>query len=74
MKAEAEARRQLSEAKRELARYQSAFGDLSALSADVRTLSQQLLQKEDEIKRLRLLDTQRAQVGCVLFSILRDHS
>ena len=74
MKAEADARRQLSEAKRELGRYQSTFGDLSALPADVRTLSQQLVQKEDEIKRLRLLDTQRGQVGRVLFRISRVHS
>ena len=65
MKAEAEARQQLVRAKRELSEYQSVFGDLSVLSPDMQALSDQLRQKEDEINRLRLLNTQHTQVGGV---------
>jgi E3 ubiquitin-protein ligase BRE1 len=62
VKAEAEARLQLEKVTTKLEKYQSVYGDVAALSPDMRKLSDQLRQKEDEIQRLRLLDAQRAQV------------
>ena len=70
MKAEAEARQQLGRAKRELSEYQSVFGDLSVLPPDMQVLSHQLRQKEDEINKLRLLNTQHTQVGGISTEIL----
>jgi hypothetical protein len=62
MKAEAEVRQQLVDVTKKLESYQSIYGDASALSADVNELSRQLQDKEAEIRRLQLLDTQRVQV------------
>jgi len=61
--AEAEARQQLEDVSKQLEKYQSVYGDVSALSPNVQRLSDQLRQKEDEIQKLRLLDTQRDQVS-----------
>lgn len=47
---------------KQLEKYQSVYGDTSSLSPDVQELSVELQRKEEEIKRLRLVDTQRAEV------------
>ena len=64
--AEAEARQQLADVKKQLEKYQSVYGDSSTLSPDVQQLSDQLQQKEDEMQKLRLSDTQRGEVGVLL--------
>jgi len=61
--AEAEVRQQLADVTKQLEKYQSIYGDSSALPPDVKQLSDQLQQKEDEVQRLRLLDTQRGEVS-----------
>lgn len=62
MRAEAEARQKLAGAICELERYQSVYGKLSTFPPDTQSLAKQLQEKEDEIKRLKLLDQQREQV------------
>jgi hypothetical protein len=61
--AEAEVRQQLAEATRKLERLQSLYGDSSDASPDMQQLLEQLRKKEEESEKLRLLDSQRAQVG-----------
>jgi E3 ubiquitin-protein ligase BRE1 len=61
--AEAEVRQQLAEATRKLERLQSLYGDSSDASPDMQQLLERLRQKEEELEKLRLLDSQRAQVG-----------
>jgi E3 ubiquitin-protein ligase BRE1 len=63
MKAEAEAREQLAAATKQLELFQSVYGDPSALAPDVQTLSDQLQKKDNEVRRLRMLDAQRTQVN-----------
>lgn len=69
MKAEADAVQKLSETRSELEKYKVVYGDHSTLPPDASELAEQLKQKEDEIQRLRLLDTQRAQVRRIPFGI-----
>ena len=70
--AEAEARQQLADVTKQLEKYQSVYGDSSTLPLDVQQLSDQLQRKEDEVQKLRLLDTQRGEVG-VLFCFVFWH-
>jgi E3 ubiquitin-protein ligase BRE1 len=72
MKAEADARQQLSAVEAQLEKYKMVYGDPSSLPLDASKLAEQLQQKEDENHRLRLLDTQRSQVRRFLF--LDHHS
>lgn len=60
--AEAEARQQLADVAKQLEKYQSVYGDSSSLPPDVKQLSDELQRKEDEVQKLRLLDTQRGEV------------
>lgn len=78
MKAEADALQKLSEVTEQLEKYQTVYGDPSTLPPDVSKLADQARQKESEIQKLRLLDTQRGQVShsgpgnrcfCVTFGI-----
>lgn len=62
MQAEANALEKLAEVSSKLATYQRICGDLSSLSPGTAQLTEQLRQKEEELHRLRLLDTQRSQV------------
>jgi E3 ubiquitin-protein ligase BRE1 len=66
MMAEADALQKLSEVTAQLEKYQTVYGDPSTLPPEVSNLADQLKQKESEIQRLRLLDTQRGQVSCSL--------
>jgi len=68
--AEAEARQQLADVKKQLEKYQSVYGDSSTLSPDVQQLSDQLQQKEDEMQKLRLSDTQRGEAETSLYAEL----
>jgi E3 ubiquitin-protein ligase BRE1 len=61
--AEAEARQQLADVTKQLEKYRSVYGDSSTLSPDVQQLSDQLQRREDEVQKLRLLDTQRGEVS-----------
>jgi hypothetical protein len=63
MKAEADALQKLSEVTSQLEKYKMVYGDPSTLPHDVSKLVDQARQKESEIQRLRLLDTQRSQVS-----------
>lgn len=75
MQAEADARQKLADVTIQLKRYQEIYGDASSssstsdtLTPDVKQLADQLKLKEDEIKRLRLLDIQRGQVRSSVYS------
>lgn len=68
MRAEAEARQKLAGAICELERYQSVYGKLSTFPPDTQSLAKQLQEKEDEIKRLKLLDQQREQSEASLYT------
>jgi len=67
---EAEARQQLANVTKQLEKYQSVYGDSSTLPPDVQQLLDQLQQKEDEIRKLRLLDTQRGEAEISLYAEL----
>lgn len=67
---EADARRQLAAANDLLARYRSTYGESSSLPPQTRELSDQLKRKEEELKRLRLQDSQREQGEAALYSEL----
>lgn len=56
-------RQQLADVTKQLEKYQSVYGDSSALPPDVQQLSDQLQRKEKEVERLRLLDMQRGEVS-----------
>jgi E3 ubiquitin-protein ligase BRE1 len=71
MKSEADALQELSKASRELEKYKAVYGDHSTLPPDASKLADQLQKKEDEIRRLRLLDTQHGQVRRMILGILR---
>ncbi|KZP34223.1 BRE1-domain-containing protein [Athelia psychrophila] len=68
--AEAEARQQLSDVTKQLEKYRSVYGDSSSLPPDVQGLSQELQRKEEEVKKLRLLETQRAEAESSLYAEL----
>ncbi|KAF9469928.1 BRE1 E3 ubiquitin ligase-domain-containing protein [Collybia nuda] len=70
MKAEADAIQKLAEARTELEKYKAVYGNHSTIPSDASELSEQLKQKEDEIERLRLLNTQRAQAETSLYAEL----
>lgn len=61
--AETEARQQLADVKKQLEKYQSVYGDTSSSTPDIQQLSAELQKKEDEVQKLRLLDTQRSEVS-----------
>lgn len=63
MKAEADALEKLSEVRSQLEKYQAVYGDPSTLPPDISVLARQLQQKEEEIKRLRLLENYHNQVS-----------
>lgn len=63
MESEAAARQQLAECSKQLDKYQAIYGEMStAIPPDVHNLSERLRLKEDEIVKLRLAESQRAQV------------
>ncbi|KAF8894030.1 hypothetical protein BD779DRAFT_1797962 [Infundibulicybe gibba] len=68
MKAEAEALERLAEATTQLQKYQSIYGDLAAQESTVAALAAQLEEKEHDLCRLRLLDTQRTQSETSLYA------
>ncbi|KII92834.1 hypothetical protein PLICRDRAFT_51174 [Plicaturopsis crispa FD-325 SS-3] len=70
MKLEADARQQLAAVTKELATYKSVYGDVSTLPPDSQALAEQLRQKEEELTRLRLLETQSTQNESSLFGEL----
>ncbi|KAI0048255.1 hypothetical protein FA95DRAFT_1678426 [Auriscalpium vulgare] len=67
MRSEAEARQQLAEATKVLSRYKSTYGEPSTLPPDTQRLSEQLRKKEDEIRALRLQESQRAEAESALY-------
>lgn len=54
LKAEANVRQRLTSAERELEKYRSVYGDVSAASSDSASLKERLQLKECELERLRL--------------------
>lgn len=68
--AEAEAHQQLAEVTKQLEKYRSVYGDSSSLPSDVQGLSQELQRKEEEVSKLRLLDTQRGEAESSLYAEL----
>jgi hypothetical protein len=70
MKAEADARQQLSAVEAQLEKYRTVYGDPSTLPLDASKLAEQLQRKEEENQRLRLLDTQHSLVRCLLGTFL----
>ncbi|KAK7472721.1 E3 ubiquitin-protein ligase bre1 [Stygiomarasmius scandens] len=68
LKAEADALSKLSDISAHLAKYQSLYGDLSSMSPDLSRLAAALQEKEDELHRLRLLDSQRSQSEASLYT------
>ncbi|KAF7977744.1 hypothetical protein HWV62_2826 [Athelia sp. TMB] len=68
--AEAEARQQLADVTKQLEKYQSVYGDSSSLPPDVQGLSQELQRKEEEVSKLRLAGTQRAEAESSLYAEL----
>ena len=62
--------KQLDEATRQLNRYRSIYGEPSTLPPDVTRLSEALAKKEEELRALRLQDTERAQAEAPLYSEL----
>lgn len=63
MQAEAAALQKLAEATRELEQYRKVYGDTSALSADVKHLTEQLTLKQAENKKLLLSEEQHKEVS-----------
>ena len=61
LRSEADARRQLAAANDLLTRYLSTYGESSSLPPQTRELSEQIKRKEEELKGLRLQDSQREQ-------------
>ncbi|KAI0930463.1 hypothetical protein AcW1_009141 [Taiwanofungus camphoratus] len=71
MKAESEARESLLEAKKQLEKYRSVYGDSSsAFPPDMQNLSEQLQRKEEEIQKFRLQEKQHEQAEAALYSEL----
>jgi E3 ubiquitin-protein ligase BRE1 len=60
IQSEAEALQKLTQATTQLTKYQNVYGELSGSSPD--QMARELQRKEEEIRRLRLLDSQHAQV------------
>ncbi|KAJ3767436.1 hypothetical protein FB446DRAFT_328512 [Lentinula raphanica] len=68
IRSEAEAQQKLVQIKTQLDQYQSIYGKLDATAPD--SLQSELQRKEDELRRLGLLDAQHAQVGpCSLYIV-----
>ena len=61
--AETEVRQQLADVKKQLEKYQSIYGNSSSSTPEVKRLSSELQKKEEEVQKLRLLDTQRGEVN-----------
>ncbi|KZV74440.1 hypothetical protein PENSPDRAFT_205699 [Peniophora sp. CONT] len=70
LRSEADARRQLAAATDLLSRYRATYGESSSLPPQTRELSEQLKRKEEELKGLRLQDSQREQGEAALYSEL----
>ncbi|KAF5370755.1 hypothetical protein D9758_001925 [Tetrapyrgos nigripes] len=68
MQAEVDALQRLSDVSTELNKYRKVYGDVSSLEPDVSKLATFLQEKEDELHRLRLLDSQRAQAESSLYT------
>ena len=64
---EVETREQLAATKKLLQQYQSIYGESSSLPPEITHLSEQLRLKEEEVTRLRLQETQRAQAEAPLY-------
>lgn len=67
IQSEAEALRKLAQTTKELKKYQTVYGELSSSQPDLFQMTNQLQRKEDEIRRLRLLDSQHSQVIALTF-------
>ncbi|PFH53827.1 hypothetical protein AMATHDRAFT_136911 [Amanita thiersii Skay4041] len=74
MRSEAEARMKLAEVTAQLEKYQRVYGNSSTLPPDVSHLAEQLKQKENELQRLRLINTQQTQAEASLFAELEKLS
>ncbi|KAJ3755625.1 hypothetical protein EV360DRAFT_85738 [Lentinula raphanica] len=66
IRSEAEAQQKLVQIKTQLDQYQSIYGKLDATAPD--SLQSELQRKEDELRRLRLLDAQHAQAESALYT------
>ncbi|KAF9060655.1 hypothetical protein BDP27DRAFT_1236457 [Rhodocollybia butyracea] len=66
MQSEAEALQKLTQATSQLTKYQNVYGELSGSSSD--QMARELQRKEEEIRRLRLLDSQHAQAESALYT------
>ncbi|KAF9010533.1 BRE1 E3 ubiquitin ligase-domain-containing protein [Cyathus striatus] len=74
MRAEAEALQQLSEATAQLKQYQKVYGDEVTLPLDVSRLREKLKEKESELEKLRLLESQHVEAEKSLFTELEKLS
>ncbi|KAA1474225.1 hypothetical protein DENSPDRAFT_873258 [Dentipellis sp. KUC8613] len=70
MRSEAEARQQLAEATKLLQQYKTTYGESSTLPPDMKQLTSQLERFEQELKTLRLQDTQRVQAEAAMYTEL----
>ncbi|KAH7929827.1 BRE1-domain-containing protein [Leucogyrophana mollusca] len=70
VQAEADARQRLTEALKELEQYRSVLGDQSTLPPDERRLAEQLQQKEEELRKSRLVTTQLRETEATIYAEL----
>ncbi|THV02428.1 BRE1-domain-containing protein [Dendrothele bispora CBS 962.96] len=70
IEAENDALQKLADVSAKLERYQAVYEDLTSMSPDVAKLTVTLQEKEDELHRLRLLDSQRTQSEASLYAEL----
>jgi E3 ubiquitin-protein ligase BRE1 len=68
VQSEAEALQKLAETTKQLTKYQTVYGELSSTRPDVSQMANELRRKEDELRRLRLLDSQHAQAESALYN------
>ncbi|KAJ4476997.1 hypothetical protein C8J55DRAFT_516353 [Lentinula edodes] len=66
VQSEVEARQKLAEVTAQLTQYQNLYGELSSVQPD--SLVNELQHKEDELRRLRLLNAQHAQAESALYT------
>ncbi|KAJ3910319.1 hypothetical protein F5879DRAFT_789750 [Lentinula edodes] len=66
VQSEVEARQKLAEVTAQLTQYQNLYGEFSSVQPD--SLANELQHKEDELRRLRLLNAQHAQAESALYT------